>query len=195
MVEQGLHKKLARADYKRRADREQAKQQSQAGSFAKASVRFASLFSVSLFAGILFGATCSFELGSTAATDPAYIVQLKYMIRGFNRLMPVMGAICLATTIGSALVAGARKSFYLQIGAIVCLAATGTVSGFLCSPIDVQIMDWNTQASPAEWAVCREQWWLWHLVRMTFALAALALLILTLMTRRGSTRPARLDPL
>lgn len=186
MSQIGLHERLTRHTANEVSQSYLAMQRSFARYLAKVSLKFASLLAVSLFAGGLFGATWGLGFNE-AATDAYCIGELKHMIHGFDKMMPLMGAICLATTIGSALVSGSRRTLHLQIGAVVCLVVAGVISTFLCSPIDHQILTWSTNAPPGDWMASRDEWWQWHVMRMVFAIGALALLILALLTRRGAT--------
>jgi hypothetical protein len=55
---------------------------------------------------------------------------------------------------------------------VLALAVTFAVNG----PINIEQLDWNVQAPPADWASVRDRWQIAHAVRTVFCVVALGCL-------------------
>lgn len=148
-------------------------------------LRFVQLLAVALVAGAMFGVWVGLDPRTLSAA--AYVEQQQRTIESFEVLMPVLGGLAiLLTLLLAALERGRRPVFALLAAAAVLLAVAGLVTRFQCQPIDARVMTWRAQAAPADWALLRDAWWQWHVVRSVAGLAALGLVLgATLAERRA----------
>jgi hypothetical protein len=48
-------------------------------------------------------------------------------------------------------------------------------------PLNAVVITWSAQSPPANWALLRDEWWHWHIVRSLAGVAALALTVLAVL--------------
>jgi uncharacterized membrane protein len=98
--------------------------------------------------------------------------------------MPMLGAATIVLTIFAAVLGrddGIRCG--LLVGSAVCFVAAGLITRFLNQPINAIVITWHTDAPPANWKGIRDDWWRWHLIRLSAGLGGLCLLIAALLQR------------
>jgi Domain of unknown function (DUF1772). len=129
-----------------------------------------------LVVGAMFGIWLGFD--PRGLTASAYVEQQQTAIRALNVVMPVLGAIAIALTIGQAwLVRSSRVSFRLLLSGAVLLMAAGLITRFGNQPINARVITWNAVAPPTVWIEARDEWWHFHVLRTIAGLAALACII------------------
>ena len=139
-----------------------------------ASLRFTSLLLTSLLVGTMFGIWLGFNPAALSAT--AYVETQQNAIRALNVSLPVLGLACIVLTTALAVsIKGDKRSRYLLIAAVLCLAAAGLITRFANQPINAIVIGWNPQAPAANWMELRDAWWHWHVLRTIAGVAALAL--------------------
>lgn len=140
-------------------------------------ISFANLLVVALVAGAVFGIW--FGYNPAKLSPDAYVEQQQQAIRALNVKMPVLGAIGILLTVISALLMMAeRRTFYVLIGAVVCLVVAALVTRFGNQPINAVVMTWDAHVPPANWIEFRDTWWNWHIMRTVASVAGLCLLLL-----------------
>jgi uncharacterized membrane protein len=146
-------------------------------------VDFANLLLAALVVGALFGVRLF--LNPAGLDADSYVVLQQQAIRTMNRVMPALGAVTILVTLTAAVLGrGDRMRLCLLIAAAVCFVAIGLTTRFLNQPINAVVMAWRRDVPPSEWTQLRDEWWRWHLVRLTTGLLGLSLLIAATL-RRG----------
>lgn len=139
-------------------------------------IRFTNIFVTALVAGAMFGIWLGYNPHTLTAS--AYIEQQQNAISTLNVTMPILGAVCIALTLGQAsLVRSTRSSFYLLLLGAALLITAGLITKFGNQPINARVITWSATSPPATWEQAREQWWHWHILRTLAGLAALACVI------------------
>jgi uncharacterized membrane protein len=139
-------------------------------------IRFTNIFVTSLVAGAMFGIWLGYNPHTLTAS--AYIEQQQNAINALNVIMPILGAVCIALTLGQAsLVRSTRSSLYLLLIGAGLLITAGLITKFGNQPINARVITWSATAPPATWELARDQWWHWHILRTLAGLAALACVI------------------
>ncbi|HMK60915.1 MAG TPA: DUF1772 domain-containing protein [Dissulfurispiraceae bacterium] len=147
-------------------------------------MQFIDLLLVALLVGTMFGIWIGFNPAELSAST--YVEQQQRTIRALNTLMPLLGAVCIFLTIALAvLTKDSPHARYVLVITAICLLIAGVVTRFKNQPINSLIMTWDAQALPANWAEFRDQWWQWHIVRTVAGIAALCLLILSVLRGRN----------
>jgi len=146
-------------------------------------VDFASLLLAALVVGTLFGVRLFLNPAGLHANS--YVVLQQQAIRTMNRVMPALGAVTILLTLAAAVLGrGDRTRFFLMLAAVGCFAAIGLITRFLNQPINAVVSAWRPELPPTDWTRLRDEWWRWHLVRLSTGLAGLSLLIAATL-RRG----------
>ena len=150
-------------------------------------VRLITLLLVALLVGTMFGITIGFN---PAELSPAtYVEQQQHAIRALNTLMPLWGAACIILTIFLAILAKEdRPTRYMLLAAAACLIVAAAVTRFGNQPINRVVMTWAPQALPSNWMELRDHWWQLHILRTVAGMAALCLLILSVLSARNPGR-------
>jgi uncharacterized membrane protein len=152
-------------------------------------VRFANIVLVALIVGTMFGIWLGYNPAGLTAS--AYVEQQQNAISALNVTMPALGALCIALTIAQAFMVRVwRSSFVLLLVGAVFLVVAGLVTRFGNQPINAQVIAWHASAPPLTWAVARDQWWHWHLLRTVAGLAALACIVAGSDSPRPFERPS-----
>jgi len=79
-------------------------------------------------------------------------------------------------------------SFYLLIAASICVIAATLITFFGNVAIINQIMTWSINSPPSNWMEVGEKWQRFQTVRMLLQTAALALVIMSTLVRRGISK-------
>jgi uncharacterized membrane protein len=133
-------------------------------------IRFMLLLILGLLVGTMFGIWLGFNPLSLSAG--AYIEQQQNAIRTLNTLLPLMGAVCVASAIWLAVLAKNQpRTRSLLIAAVACLVVAAVITRFFNQPINAVVIGWNAQSPPPEWSRLRIEWWQWHIVRTAAAIA------------------------
>ena len=129
-----------------------------------------------LVAGTVFGVFIGYnpvDLGYST-----YVEQQQLVIRNLNVLMPILGLITILLTGLSAYLQRANKSVFLTLLlAAGFLFASGIITRVGNQPINSIVITWNTSLPPENWMELRDEWWLFHTVRMYTAVISLILII------------------
>ena len=145
-------------------------------------IDFTNLLLAALLVGAMFGVWLF--LNPTGSDAVLYTALQQQAIRGLDRTMPALGAATiLMTIIAAALGRDDTIRLWLMIATIACLVSAGLVTRFLNQPINAIVMTWHREAPPADWGRLRDDWWRWHLVRLTAGLGGLSLLIAATLKR------------
>jgi uncharacterized membrane protein len=82
--------------------------------------------------------------------------------------MPALGAVTILVTLTAAVLGpGDRTRLGLLIAAVVCFVAIGLITRFLNQPINAIVIAWRRDLPPSDWTRLRDEWWRWHLVRLS----------------------------
>ena len=145
-------------------------------------VDFFDLLLAALLVGVMFGIWLTNNPTGLDAAE--YVAMQQRGIRALNVFMPLLGLATIVLTISAAIFA---RSDQLRLTTLViaalCLVVAGVVTLFLNQPINAIVITWSPDAAPTEWTQLRDDWWRWHVVRLTFGIIALCLLILAALQR------------
>ena len=133
-----------------------------------------------LLGALVIGTTFGIWLGYDPAdlTAGAYVELQQHAIGALNVILPALGALTIALTIASAVLARSdRRSFGLLLGACACFVIVALCTRFANQPINAVVMSWSPAAPPADWAALRDRWWHWHELRTAIGVAGLSLLL------------------
>jgi uncharacterized membrane protein len=139
--------------------------------------RYASLLGAGVFAGGALTALV-LELALRRLDGPAY-TEVRQATHDYFPWF--IGAILVPTFIGVVmLVFFARQADSPALrpaaAALVLLVLALVVTFAVNAPINLEQLDWNVQAPPADWASVRDRWQIAHAVRTVFCVAALGCL-------------------
>ncbi|MCO5107594.1 MAG: DUF1772 domain-containing protein [Burkholderiaceae bacterium] len=137
---------------------------------------FANLLVAALVIGTAFGIWLGYDPSGLSAA--AWVEQQQHAIAALNTSLPALGAVTIALTLASAVVArGDRRAFALLLCACACFVAVALVTRFENQPINALVLGWSPSSPPPDWAVLRDRWWRWHELRAVLGVAGLSLLI------------------
>jgi len=147
-------------------------------------IRFITLLLVALLVGTMFGIMIGFN--PAALTPSTYVEQQQHAIRALNTIMPLWGVACIILTIVLAILTKEdRLKRYMFLSAMVCLIVAGVATRFGNQPINSVVMTWTPQTPPSNWIELRNLWWQWHIVRTMAGVAALCLIIVSVLLDRN----------
>lgn len=150
-------------------------------------IRFALVMLLALLVGTTFGIWIGYNPAGLSAL--AYVEQQQNAIRSLNSLLPIMGAACIVLALALAFLSkGDSRSRYLLVTAAALMIAAALVTRFANQPINAVVITWSAQAPAANWAQLRDEWWQWHIVRSLAGIAALALVVVAVLTPRRGAR-------
>lgn len=140
-----------------------------------------------ILSGVLAGAilgTWLSEASVGSAAEP-WINYHQTITPAYTQAVPPIGGLAMVATL-AALVASWRgpRTRRLLLAAVGCLLVGMLVTVIVHFPINDQIMTWQPDAPPADWADLRGRWLFAHAVRTWVAVAGFALLVLAVSTRR-----------
>jgi uncharacterized membrane protein len=146
-------------------------------------VDFINLFLAALLMGTMF---CTWLVFNPAHLDAShYIILQQQGIRALNRVMPLLGALTILVTIGSAVLGRENRTrVFLLAGTALLFIVSGLITRFANQPINAIVLGWNDAATPAQWTVLRDTWWRWHCLRLCTASAGAALLMIASLLRK-----------
>ena len=145
-------------------------------------VDFFNLLLAALLVGTIFGTWLTASPAGLGVSD--YMVVQQQHIRALNVFMPLLGGATILFSIASAFLSRADGTrLMLLVVVVLSFIIAGLITRFLNQPINAVVMTWKPDAPPADWMQLRDEWWRWHLVRLTFGLLGLCLLIATMLRR------------
>jgi hypothetical protein len=145
-------------------------------------IDFANLLLAALVVGTMFGIWLGYNPAGLDAT--VYVTQQQHAIGALNVVLPVLGGITvLLTMTAAALAAGDRPRLALLLTAAASFIVAGLITRFLNQPINAVVMTWSAEAPPANWMQLRDDWWRWHVMRLTAGIGGLSLLIAATLKR------------
>jgi uncharacterized membrane protein len=151
-----------------------------------ATVRFLSLFLTALLVGTMFGIWLGFN--PAALSSSAFVEMQQNAIRALNVSLPILGLVCIVLTATLAVLTRTdKRTRWLLVIAVLCLAAAGLITRFANQPINAVVMSWSAQAPASNWADLRDTWWHWHTLRTAVAITGFALALLAAVGRRNTT--------
>jgi uncharacterized membrane protein len=141
------------------------------------------LFFVALTSGAAF--VIWLDTNPSGMSPAFYAEKMQHAIRVFTvplNTVAILGV--LFTIISTFLARRDRFSFYLLIGASICVIAATLITAFGNVPIINQIMTWSINSPPSNWIEVGEKWSRYQTVRTILQTAALAFVILSTLFRR-----------
>ena len=145
-------------------------------------VDFFNLLLAALLVGTIFSTWLTASPVSLSASD--YVVVQQQHIRALNVFMPILGGATILVSIASAFLSRADGTrLALMVAVVLSFVIAGLITRFLNQPINAVVMTWMRDAPPVDWMQLRDVWWSWHLVRLSFGLLGLCLLIAAMLRR------------
>lgn len=150
-------------------------------------VLFLALFFVALTSGAALAIWL--ETNPSGISPAFYAEKMQHAIRVFMVPLNTVAILSVLFTIASTFLARRdRSSFYLMIGASICVIAATLITFFGNVPIINQIVTWNITSPPSNWLEVGEKWSRFQAVRTILQTAVLALVILSTMFRRDVSK-------
>ena len=144
---------------------------------------FAALFFVALVAGAAFAIWIDYNPAGMSPTF--YAEKMQHAIRVFTIPLPTVVVLGVLFTVASTFLARRdRPAFYLLLAASACIITVALITAFGNIPINNQIMTWDINSPPSNWAELAEKWWQFQTVRTMAAIAGLGSLIAVALLRR-----------
>ncbi|MDB4868188.1 MAG: hypothetical protein JWR03_2521 [Cohnella sp.] len=141
------------------------------------------LLMLSLVVGTMFGIWLGYNPAKLSYAT--YVEQQQNVIRALNIKLPLFAAVGIVLTIISAILSrGNQNTLYFLIAAIFCLIIAGIVTRFFNQPINAKMMTWTIQSPPLNWMELRDNWWMWHIVRMIAGITGISCLFLGFLIKR-----------
>jgi uncharacterized membrane protein len=139
-------------------------------------VLFLAVFFVALTSGAAL--TIWLETNPSGMAPVFYVEMMQHAIQAFTLPLNTIAILGVLLTIASTFLARRhRPSFYLLIGASICVITATLITILGNVPIINQIMTWTTNSPPSNWMEVGEKWLRFQSVRTILQAAALALLI------------------
>jgi uncharacterized membrane protein len=141
-------------------------------------IRFFNIIFSALLAGTSFGIWLGFNPTNYSAST--YVEQQQNLVRSLNTLMIALVVITTVITIISAFLQRKNKSVFVAL----LLAAAFFISCMVITrfgnvPIQIEMLKWTKDSLPGNWAMLRDKWWLFHIMRTIVELIALVLVTWT----------------
>ncbi|MEC5143579.1 DUF1772 domain-containing protein [Chitinophaga sp. 212800010-3] len=141
-------------------------------------IRFFNIIFSALLAGTSFGIWLGFNPTNYSAST--YVEQQQNLVRSLNTLMITLVVITTVITIISAFLQRKNKSVFVAL----LLAAAFFISCMVITrfgnvPIQIEMLKWTKDSLPGNWAMLRDKWWLFHIMRTIVELIALVLVTWT----------------
>lgn len=141
-------------------------------------IRFFNIIFSALLAGTSFGIWLGFNPTNYSAST--YVEQQQNLVRSLNTLMIALVIIATVITIISAFLQRKNKSVFVAL----LLAAAFFISCMVITrfgnvPIQIEMLKWTKDSLPGNWAMLRDKWWLFHIMRTIVELIALVLVTWT----------------
>ncbi len=139
-------------------------------------IRFTNIILAALLAGTSFGIWIGFNPMDYSAST--YIEQQQNLVHSLNSLMVSLVITATIVTIVSAYRQRKNKRAYVALLiAAACFASCILISRLGNSPIQNEILTWDSNAFPDNWATFRDRWWSFHIMRTIAELTALVLVV------------------
>lgn len=146
-------------------------------------IQILALLLVGMVAGSMFGIWRGYDIASY--TPQTFVEVHQGAVRGLNLLLPAMAVAALALVLLLAAVSRNRPAVIgLYLAAALAIIVGGIITRFYNQPINAQVMAWTATDLPSNWAILRDNWWNWHLVRLAAMVTAELLLILAVFADR-----------
>jgi uncharacterized membrane protein len=134
-------------------------------------------------AGLLAGAELVVRYGVrgplASLDDEPHIRLRQALIRTLRVLVPAIYVPTLLTASGAAALAGIDAAFPLRCAAVLALLVWIGVTLVGTAPINAAALEWQPSAPPGDWRAQVDRWELLNSVRTWLAMAAFALLVLS----------------
>ena len=154
---------------------------------ARRIILFLTLFFVALTSGAAF--TIWLDTNPDGVSPIFYAEKMQHAIRVFTVPLNTVAILSVIFTIASTFLARRdRFSFYLLIGASICVAAAALITAFGNVPIINQIMTWSSNSPPSNWMEVGEKWSRFQTARTILQAAALACVILSTLFHRNHSK-------
>ena len=153
------------------------------------SVRFISLLSTALLAGLLF---ChALELPNKMKLDAASWLTVQQVLYNlFGPVASVIEPVAIVSTLALLVMArGRRLAFALTFLASLCLVAHLAEWFAVVDPVNRELNVWTQASMPADWTRARDRWEYGHAAGAALAIAALVALILATLADTPPARP------
>jgi hypothetical protein len=138
-------------------------------------IRFLNIIMVALLAGTSFGIWIGFNPKKLSVST--YIEQQQNLVRSLNALMIALVVIATLITIVSAFLQRRNKGvFIILFIAAAFLIACILITRFGNYPIQNDMLTWELDSVPEDWAILRDKWWGFHIMRTLTELIALSLI-------------------
>jgi len=147
--------------------------------------RFLNIILVALLAGTSFGIWVG--LNPMHYSTSTYIEQQQHLVRSLQTLLVSMVILATVVTIASAFLQRQdKKTFIALLVAALFLLLCIIITRFGNLPIQTKMLTWSASSFPENWAMLRDKWWSFHVMRTVAELIALALVVGTSVQKNGS---------
>ena len=155
---------------------------------ARKMVLFGSLVFVGLTAGAAY--VVWFDYDPSGVSPAFYAETMQHAIRVLTVPLPAIVVLGLIFTVLATFQArNDRAPFFLLAAASLCIIAVALITSLGNIPINNQILTWNIESPPANWAQIAGRWWRFQTARLvlqTFALCLVSSAALIRMSAKGS---------
>jgi uncharacterized membrane protein len=144
---------------------------------------FASLFLLALVTGVFWGTWFTLTRSIETFSPDEFIHIGQTIIMNVAWPMRILTPACILFMVVSASLVTQKSSvrFYLSMAACLLIVIALLITLLVEVPIDNQIRTWSAETLPADWAVLRARWQVFHTARTFVSLASLASLILAVL--------------
>ncbi len=154
---------------------------------ARRIVLFLALFFVALTSGAAFAIWL--DTNPSGVSSMFYAEKMQHAIRVFTVPLNTVAILGVVFTIAATFFARRdRLSFYLLVAASICLLTATVITAFGSVPIINQLKSWSINSPPSNWMQVGEKWSRFQTVRTVLQIAALALVILSTLSRRDASK-------
>jgi len=154
---------------------------------ARKIVMFLTLFLLALTSGAAFVIWLDFNPSGLSPTF--YAEKWQHAIRVFMIPLNTVAILSVLFTIAAPFLSRRdRSSFYLLLGASVCVIAATLITFFGSVPIINQITTWSVNSPPSNWMEVAEKWQRFQTLRTILQTGALAFVILSTLVHRDVSR-------
>jgi hypothetical protein len=144
------------------------------------------LFGSLLFVGLTAGASYVvwFDYNPDGMSAPLYLGRMQHAIRVLTVPLPVIVVLgLLFTVIASFQARHDRSMLYLLAATTVCVLAVALITRFGNIPINNQILTWNVDSPPVDWAQLAQKSWRLQTARLVLQVAAFCLVSSAVLVR------------
>lgn len=147
-------------------------------------IKFFNIIFAALLAGTSFGIWLGFNPMNYSAST--YVEQQQNLFRSLNTPLIALVVVTTVVTLISAFLQRKNKPVFVAL----LLAAAFFISCIIITrfgnvPIQTQMINWTKDALPGNWAVLRDKWWSYHIMRTIVELIALVLIAWTLVQKKA----------